>query len=297
MVTGVYCYYSGPAIDGTIGYVHEGGSKFSLNQIELVHMCLSALIYDGPTILYTDPKVFTYLYERDLIRCFDEIDCTYYKQYEELKIVNSINWIGFRWFMASVLKPPFLMIEADIILHTPLNDYLLNAPFRFSHLETDERDVVYLSKPELKNYNYSPQWKFGKTVSNLSLMYFNDPSFHKYLTTKAVEFYQANNDTKHPRANVRSIFDQQLAYMCLEEMNLPILSFSNQSYDQVTKKFTTVNDDKNLDYVFFDHLWFDKWAYKYDANLRAVKKQYYERLATKYFPSNKPLLNAISKIN
>lgn len=297
---GIHVYWSKPTLTGTNGHHLKGEKEFKMFDFELLHFVLSALYWkelNGPIFLYTDPTFFRYLKGKNLDKIWDFIDTDLYEEFTKLNVESKNNWTGFKTWLLQKVPAPFLFLDHDNLVYTKIPDSLYDKQVRFAHLEAIN-PYYYPDKDDMQvdGFKFNPKWKWDLDVANTCMLYFKDESIKNEYSKLALQFEAANNTDDEYLSEVQYLFsDQRLLVMMLEEKSIEYGTFSNRKFtpNGDIPDWTTIDNDKEIEKVGFDHT----WAYKhhlvnnYDARLQYIDR--HVGMIDSMFPQYKSLLNQL----
>jgi len=262
---GVHAYWSNPVLTGTAGHhTKESMETYSMFNFELLHFILSALMYKkhiGEIHLYTDDTFKSYLEKLGYDIYWDKIDTSKTKQFNKLNINSVNNWTAFKTWLIGELECPFVLLDHDNLIYTPIPNELWDADVRFAHLE-EINPYYYPDKDELKveGFKYDDDWNWDDEVCNTSILYFNNPAFKKKYADKAMQFELLNNIQDPHLSQVQYLFaDQRLLMMMMKTENIEWGTFSNLKFlpleKEIKDSWTVIDDNPLVQSIGFDHTW------------------------------------------
>ena len=268
---GIHAYWSTPTLSGTFGHhTDKPNDEFSMLPFELVHFICSAQMYKsrvGEIHLYTDQTFYNYLEKHDLLDAWDSVDVEKSKEFSKLNIDPQRNWTSFKTWLVGQLETPFLMMDHDNMIYTPIPEELFEVDMRFGHWET-RRGYEHLNKENLdiKGFKFDNSWDWNLDIANTCLLYFANKGFAEKYSKKAIEFLQNNVTTNTKKAETQYLFaDQRLLGMMAKAEDIKYGAFSNKAYDMKLEQYIPVTKDPVIDKVGFDHTWFFKHKLKDDT--------------------------------
>lgn len=298
---GIHCFWSKPALTGTNGHHLKKISKYEMMDFELINFIISALMYkkyNDDIYLYTDIVFYNYLKNLNFTDFWDYIDTEKSTEFEKLNINSKSNWTSFKTWIVGQLKTPFLLIDHDNIICTPIPTEFFNVDVRFAHLEKLNKNVYPDKKDmEIDGFFFDDDWDWECDIPNTSILFFNNESISKIYSDTALKFEKVNNPKNYELSKTQYLFaDQRLLMMILKKYKIRYGMFSNLCFTGFfdSNQWIYVDNDLDTSNIIFDHTWVYKHELteNYEARKRfmmrmsdTVKEQlpnYYHRLE-KYF--------------
>ncbi len=234
-MNGCHVYWTKPARTGTFSYHHKGSKKFSLDNLELIQLIVSALTWrklNGDVFLYTDFHGFQYLEGLDLLDVWTSVDYEKLTSFEKEGVDERFYWTAAKTWMLGEIDLPFCFIDHDLVVFDRIEEWMWESDCRVHHLEFP--DPEYYPAKECyftpKGYEFNPSWRWDTMIPNSSLLFFRNDSFRKYYRKEALRFQKNNGRLGNTQQSaINYLFaDQRLIAMCALEKGIRLETFINE---------------------------------------------------------------------
>ena len=157
--------------------IHNDPPSYLELLVQLISVCNHKYVNpDVPFVFATDKKSLGFYEKLGMLDFYDEVVTDFFDDYPYERISDAF-WATPKLWVMSKVKTPFLVIDTDLILNTPISKF-------------NDNQMVYLHRELQSGYlrpsevSVSPSWKWGKDKKyfkqslpiNVSVLYFNHRS-------------------------------------------------------------------------------------------------------------------------
>jgi hypothetical protein len=251
--------------------IHKNPPTYLELLVQLISVCSHKHVNpDVPFVFVTDRKSLDFYQRVGILRFYDEVVTHFFDDYPYDR-VNETFWATPKLWLMSKVSTPFLVIDTDLILNTPIRDFQDNQMV-YLHRELQSG---YLRPSEVsipKSWEWGNDKKYFKQTLpiNVSVLYFNHQGFKDYYIEKYFNFVLDNSgefeydDLDYVDKTAMQTFAEQyllsamvLKYQKEVDENFLVKSLSNtvhaygHYYDE--GDFDKTNDSSLANFIY--HLW------------------------------------------
>jgi hypothetical protein len=230
----------------------------------------SAKKYGGvPIKLYTDTVGYEYYKKVGFIDLFDEIDVDVLNKLDKTLVNPAQFWTSGKIFSICHEKPPFVFLDLDLIIKTPLPKWLFNYDVVHTHWEM-LRGHMYIHDYQLNDVKlHMPEFEERMAIPNTSFLFVNN----KLLLNKYRELHMriVNKTYDNVLDWLWLMSDQNILGYTIRHLDLKVGDIENRLFIQFADPYDNrfkqgyISDwmeyegtVRNTPKIEYDHIWLKK---------------------------------------
>ena len=251
--------------------IHNQPPTFLELLVQLISVCNHKHVNpDVPFVFVTDNKSLDFYRGTGLLDLYDEVRTDIFDDYPYDRVSDTF-WATPKLWLMSKIQTPFLIIDTDLILNTPLREFQNNQMvYLHRELQSGYLRPSEVSTPPLWEWNGDKKYYKQSLPINVSVLYFNHQEFKDFYLKYYFDFVLDNSgefinqDGDYIDKTSMQTFAEQylLSAMALKyqkevDNNFKIKSLSDtvHAYGHYYNQgdFDNPQDSSLGDYIF--HLW------------------------------------------
>jgi hypothetical protein len=260
------------------------GQSYSLPDYEIIMQIASitsAKIKTGlPVKLITDNVGKKYYEKIGILDLFDEVDTNTLEYVNEEYEINPAQfWTSGKIISICKETPPFIFMDLDLILKSPLEDWIFNYDVVHTHWEL-LRSYLYIQKDMVDFFELNlPKFDERMLIPNTSFLFINNKKVLEDYLEQHLEIVTKKYDIVHDWLWLMS--DQHILGYTIRDLNSKVTSFHDKTYIQYPDiveglpgylpewvHFPQKYEEKPL---VFEHVWLDKSNIINNHSFRTIK--------------------------
>lgn len=250
--------------------VVDEGKEYQLQPYELymqLASITSAKKFGGvPIKLYTDTVGLEYYTKIGFIDLFDEVDIDVLNKLDSTLVNSAQFWTSGKIFSICHEKPPFLFLDLDLIIKTPLPKWLYDYDVVHTHWEMLRGDM-FIHGHQLQDVKLQiPEFEERMAIPNTSFLFINN----KRLLTKYRELHMKIVNKTYDKVLdwLWLMSDQNILGYAIRNLDLKVGDIENRIFVQFADLYDNKDKQgyipdwleyngctKNTPKVEYDHVW------------------------------------------
>jgi hypothetical protein len=253
--------------------VVDNQDDYNLQPYEL-YMQLAAITsakkYGGvPVKLYTDTVGYEYYKKIGFIDLFDEVDIDVLNKLDNTLVNPAQFWTSGKIFSICHEKPPFIFLDLDLIIKTPLPKWLFNYDVVHTHWEM-LRGNMFIHDYQLNDVKlHMPEFEERMAIPNTSFLFVNS----KLLLNKYRELHMRIVNKTYDKVLdwLWLMSDQNILGYTIRHLDLKVGEIENRIFIQFGDPYDNrhkqgyISDwmeydgcERNTPKIEYDHIWLKK---------------------------------------
>lgn len=161
--------------------IHNQPPTFLELLVQLISVCNNKSANpEVPFVFVTDTKSLEFYKEVGILDLYDEVRTDYFDDYPYDRVSDTF-WATPKLWLMSKLQTPFVIIDTDLILNTPIKDFQ-DEEFVYLHRELQSGYLRphEVSTPPSWEWNDDKKYYKQSLPINVSVLYFNHQTFKDY---------------------------------------------------------------------------------------------------------------------